>query len=62
MKPLMEMAESPLRRQAADALRRARKLSPGPYRNDLRQLAWGLLTLHKLGIQANVKIIDRPTY
>ena len=33
---------SPLRLQAVDVLRRARKLPVGPTRNDLRQLAIGL--------------------
>jgi len=40
---------SPLRRQAADALTRARKLPVGHDRNDLRQLALGLLWLEKRG-------------
>jgi hypothetical protein len=35
-------AVSPLRRHAADALRRARKLPIGHERNDLRQLSLGL--------------------
>ena len=43
---------SPLERQAADALRRARKLPVGPDRNDLRQLAVGLLWLHRNGMDA----------
>jgi hypothetical protein len=38
---------SVLERQAADALRRARKLPVGPDRNELRQLAVGLLWLHR---------------
>jgi hypothetical protein len=42
-------ADSPLRRQAADALRRARKLPVGPARNDLRQLAIGLRWLDDRG-------------
>jgi hypothetical protein len=42
---------SPLRRQAADVLRRARKLPAGHDRNDLRQLAVGLLWLEKKGLQ-----------
>jgi hypothetical protein len=42
---------SPLRRQAADVLRRARKLPAGNDRNDLRQLAVGLLWLEKKGPQ-----------
>jgi hypothetical protein len=40
---------SPLRRHAADALRRARKLPVGRARNDLRQLAIGLLWLDRRG-------------
>ena len=52
-----EMASSAVRRQAADALRRARKLPVGPARNDLRQLAIGLLWLEKKGLQA--KVMDR---
>jgi len=38
--------------QAADALRRARKLPVGHERNDLRQLAIGLLWLEKKGFVA----------
>jgi hypothetical protein len=38
---------SPLKRHAADALRRARKLPVGHARNDLRQLAMGLLWLER---------------
>jgi|UPI0004159F95 hypothetical protein len=41
------IAPSPLRQHAADALRRARKLPVGHARNDLRQLAVGLLWLEK---------------
>jgi hypothetical protein len=44
-------APSPLREQAADALRRARKLPVGSDRNDLRQLAIGLLWLEKRGAE-----------
>jgi hypothetical protein len=36
----------------ADALRRARKLPVGHARNDLRQLAMGLLWLEKKGLPA----------
>jgi hypothetical protein len=43
---------SPLERQVADALRRARQLPVGPSRNDLRQLAKGLLWLHRNGMGA----------
>ena len=44
--------ESPLRRHAADALRRARKLPVGHARNDLRQLAMGLLWLDARGFRS----------
>ena len=40
---------SPLERQVADVLRRARRLPVGGDRNDLRQLAIGLLWLHRKG-------------
>jgi hypothetical protein len=53
LKTLRELAASPLRRQIAETLRRARKLPPGPHRNDLRQLASGLLLLHKTVAMAN---------
>lgn len=43
---------SPLEKQAADALRRARRLPVGANRNDLRQLARGLLWLHRNGMDA----------
>jgi hypothetical protein len=46
---------SPLRRHAADALRRARKLPVGHERNDLRQVAMSLLWLEKNGLQTNVQ-------
>ena len=49
---VMEAKLSPLEIQAADALRRARRLPIGPSRNDLRQLAVGLLWLHRNGMQA----------
>ena len=51
--------ESPIRRHAADALRRARRLPVGKARNDLRQLAIGLLWLDKNGFRSNVQ--DRVT-
>jgi predicted Zn-dependent peptidase len=50
MKHTPEQTASPLRQQAADALRRARKLPVGPDRNDLRQLAIGLLWLERRGL------------
>jgi hypothetical protein len=46
---------SPLRTHAADALIRARKLPVGPSRNDLRQLAIGLLWLDKKGLGARIQ-------
>jgi hypothetical protein len=52
MKPLPDKVISPLRRQAADVLRRARQLPVGHARNDLRQLAVGLLWLEKRGFVA----------
>jgi hypothetical protein len=46
---------SPLRKTAADALRQARRLPIGHERNDLRQLAMGLLWLEKKNLQATAK-------
>jgi hypothetical protein len=46
---------SVLRRHAADALRRARKLPIGHDRNDLRQVAIGLLWLEKKGLQPTAR-------
>jgi hypothetical protein len=46
---------SPLRRHAADVLRRARKLPIGHERNDLRQLAIGLLWLERRGLETTVQ-------
>jgi hypothetical protein len=51
----MEPGLSPLEKQAADALRRARRLPLGSGRNDLRQLATALLWLHRNGMEAPVK-------
>jgi hypothetical protein len=45
-----DIVPSPLRRHAADALRRARQLPVGHARNDLRQLAVGLLWLDRRGL------------
>jgi hypothetical protein len=59
MKRLSDKNASPLRRHAADALRRARKLPVGHDRNDLRQLAMGLLWLEKKNLRAKVR--DRLT-
>jgi hypothetical protein len=44
-----------LEEQAAAVLRRARRLPVGAERNDLRQLAMGLLWLHRNGMDALVK-------
>jgi hypothetical protein len=55
MKQPKDVATSLLRQHAADALRRARKLPAGHARNDLRQLAMGLLWLEKKGMQAAVQ-------
>ena len=46
---------SPIRKQATDALRRARKLPVGPHRNDLRQLAIALRWLEKQGLSATAR-------
>jgi hypothetical protein len=55
MKRPSDIQPSPLRLQAADALRRARKLPVGDARNDLRQLAIGLLWLEKRNLKATVQ-------
>jgi hypothetical protein len=54
---------SALEEQAADAFRRARRLPIGADRNDLRQLAMGLLWLHRNGMDALMKrrSASRPT-
>ena len=52
---LVEPKLSALENQAADALRRARRLPIGADRNDLRQLAMGLLWLHRNGMAALMK-------
>jgi hypothetical protein len=54
-------AKAPIIVQAADVLRRARKLPPGPARNDLRQLARGLLKLHREGLRGNLQIVERAS-
>jgi hypothetical protein len=46
---------SPLRKHAAAALMRARRLPVGHARNDLRQLAIGLLWLDRNGLHATAK-------
>jgi hypothetical protein len=55
----VERQLSALEKQAADALRRARRLPVGAARNDLRQLAMGLLWLHRNGMDALMN--RRPT-
>ena len=55
----MKRQPSALEKQAADVLRRARRLPVGSARNDLRQLATGLLWLHRNGMDALMK--QRPT-
>jgi hypothetical protein len=49
MKHPSENPAPSLREEAAEALRRARKLPVGPDRNDLRQIAIGLLWLARRG-------------
>jgi hypothetical protein len=51
----MEPVLSPLEKQAADALGRARRLPLGSSRNDLRQLATALLRLHRNGMETLVQ-------
>jgi hypothetical protein len=55
MKHFSDKDASLIRSHAADALRRARKLPIGHDRNDLRQLAVGLLWLEKRDLKANVR-------
>jgi hypothetical protein len=57
----MKSPKAPIIVQTADVLRRARKLPPGPSRNDLRQLAQGLLKLHRARVSANVPIVEEAT-
>jgi hypothetical protein len=52
MKTPSEFATSFLRKRATEALRQARKLPIGPDRNDLRQLAVGLIWLRKKSLAA----------
>jgi hypothetical protein len=61
MKISSNRAPSPLRRQAADTFMRAKKLPSGPHRDDLLQLAFQLRRLHKLGLKANVQILEERT-
>jgi hypothetical protein len=55
MKHYNDMEAAPLKRHAAHALRRARQLPVGHARNDLRQLAVGLLWLERKGLQATIQ-------
>jgi hypothetical protein len=55
MKHPLDMAASLLRRQAADSLRRERKLPVGADRNDLRQLTLGLLWLEQQKFKTTVQ-------
>jgi hypothetical protein len=49
----MQPEPSPLELQVADVLRRARRLPIGAGRNDLHQLATGLLLLRRHGMDAD---------
>ena len=51
----MQPDPSPLELQVADILRRARRLPIGAGRNDLHQLATGLLSLRRHGMNALVQ-------
>ena len=59
MKTPLRVAPSPIREQAANTLRRARKLPPGPYRNDLRQLGLKLFELYRVGLQEKFTVLDK---
>jgi hypothetical protein len=52
--------KAPIIVHVRDVLCRARKLPIGAARNDLRQLARGLLKHHRAGMRANVRIIEKP--
>ena len=62
MKTPSRTVPSPLREQAANTLLRARKLPPGPYRNDLRQLGVNLLWLYKTGLKANIQNLEKSVH
>jgi hypothetical protein len=47
--------------QVADVLQRARRLPVGTARNDLRQLARGLLKLYRAGIHIDVQTVEKLT-
>jgi hypothetical protein len=48
--------DKPLREQAAEAVRRARQLPVGPERNELRQIAIGLLWLERRRVKTSVQL------
>lgn len=54
--------KAPLIVHVADVLQRARRLPVGAARNDLRQLARGLLKLHRAGAQVDIQIIEKQTF
>jgi hypothetical protein len=58
--PDMQPHPSPPELQVADVLRRARRLPVGADRGDLRQLAAGLLSLRRYGIEALVRRAMTP--
>jgi hypothetical protein len=57
---IVNRERSPLECQAADVLRRARRLPIGPDRNDLRHLALGLRWLHRHGADSLLKTCPSP--
>ena len=50
----------PLLKQIDNVLERVRDMPPGPHRDDLRQLAAGLIKIHKVGVRANVRFVEQP--
>jgi hypothetical protein len=62
MKTRLGTAPSPIREQAANTLRRARKLPPGPYRNDLRRLGLELFKLYRQGLRGNVQVLEKRVH
>lgn len=52
------MTAGQLRAQATDALCRARALPAGPHRNDLRQIAYGLLWLERRQLAGDTNPFD----
>jgi hypothetical protein len=57
---MIQAGKASVRDQVAYLLRKTRKLSPGPERNGLRNLAGDLLRLHRAGFRANVEFLKRP--